>query len=118
MRAGAAEKQAADGRFVAGPIEDRPHGEKLIERQLAVEDVAAGEAVGCFEILGRDDLDAFDEGGKMGRVSGKSLDDGGAKLLAASVPVPFSQLEWRVLNVGRGRACRRELARDRESWEW
>ena len=35
VSAGAAEEKAADGRFVAGPIENGPHGEKLIESKLA-----------------------------------------------------------------------------------
>src|SRR2546430_10826247 len=56
MGAGTAEKKATDGCLVARPIENRAHGEKLIECELAVENVAAGKTVGCFEILGRDDL--------------------------------------------------------------
>ena len=89
MRAGAAKKKAADGRFVTRPIQNGAHGEELIESELAVKNVAAGEAVGSFEILGGDDLDAFNQAGKIGRVRGESLDDGVAEFLAAGVPVPF-----------------------------
>src|SRR6266404_7970686 len=89
MRAGAAEKEAADGRFVARPIENGAHGEELIESEFAVENVAAGEAVAGFEILGRDDLNSFDQAGKIWRVSGESFDDGVAQVVAARVPVPF-----------------------------
>src|SRR6266853_2570526 len=56
MRAGAAKKKAADGRFVTRPIQNRAHGEELIESEFAVKNVAAGEAVGSFEIKRRDDL--------------------------------------------------------------
>ena len=43
MRARSAEEQIADRRRVARPAELRPRDEQLIERQLAVEDVAAGQ---------------------------------------------------------------------------
>src|SRR5258708_17875440 len=100
MRAGAAKKKAADGGFVAGPIENGPHGERLMEGELAMKNVAAGETVGRFEILGRDDLHVFDEIGQVRRVSGESFDDGVSQVVAARVPVPFFQLEWRELNIG------------------
>src|ERR1700686_3356918 len=67
MRAGAAKKKAADGRFVARPIENGTHGEKLIECELAMENVAAGEAVGSFEIKWRDDLHVLVEMGQIRR---------------------------------------------------
>src|SRR6266480_2126853 len=73
MGAGTAEKKATDGCLVACPIENRAHGEKLIECELAVENVAAGKTVGCFEILGRDDLDAFDQAGKIRDVGGENV---------------------------------------------
>src|SRR5882762_511999 len=60
MRAGAAEEKAADGRFVARPIKNRAHGEELIEREFAVKNMAAGEAVGSFQIKRRDNLHGFD----------------------------------------------------------
>ena len=45
MRAGAAEEEAADRSLVARPVEHGAHGEELVERELAVEDVPAGETV-------------------------------------------------------------------------
>ena len=54
--------------FVARPVEDRAHGEELVERQFAVENVAAGEAVGGLEILRRDDLHGLDEIREIRRV--------------------------------------------------
>jgi hypothetical protein len=101
MGAGAAQEKATDRSLVARPVENGAHGEELIERQLAVENVAAGETVGCFEILGGDDLDALDEAGKIGGVGGKSFDDGVAEFCAAGVPVALFQPEWRELDVGR-----------------
>ena len=65
MRAGAAQKQSANGGFVARPIEHRAHGEELVESKFAVENVAAGEAVSGFEIERRDDLRGFDEVAKF-----------------------------------------------------
>src|SRR6266446_5010299 len=89
MRAGAAEKKAADRSFVARPIENGTHGEELIESEFAVENVAAGEAVAGFQILGRDDLNAFDQAGKIRGVSSERFDDGVAQVVASRVPVPF-----------------------------
>src|SRR4029077_10125934 len=100
MRAGAAEEEAADGRFVAGPIEDRAHGEKLVEGELAVEDVASGETVDRFEIERSDDLHVFNQARQIGGVLGESFDDGVAWLFAAGIPVPCFQLERGKLDVG------------------
>jgi len=89
MGARAAEEKAADGRFVARPIKNRAHGEELIEREFAVENVAAREAVGSFQIKRRDDLHVFDEIGQVRRVGGESFGDGVAQVEAARVPVSF-----------------------------
>src|SRR4029077_20262887 len=100
MGARAAKEEAADGRFVTRPIEDGAHGEKLIEREFAVENVAASETVGRFEILGRDDLHAFDEAWKIRGVGGERSNDGGAKFPAAGVPISFPEFVWCILNAG------------------
>src|ERR1700694_4420166 len=102
MRAGTAKKKAADGRFVASPIENGTHCEKLIECELAVKNVAASKAVGSFEIKWRDDLHVFDEIGQIRRVSGQGFDNSVSQVVAARVPVPFFQLVRRELNVGGG----------------
>src|SRR6266853_3786320 len=101
MGAGATEKKPADGRSVARPIEDRSHGEKLIESKLAVENVAASETVGGFEILGRDDLDAFDQAGKIRGVRRERSNDSGAKFPTAGIPIAFLQFIGGILNAGR-----------------
>src|SRR5579863_5302490 len=59
MRAGTTEIKSADRRFIASPIEDRAHREKLIEGELAMENVAAGETVDGLKILRSDDLYVF-----------------------------------------------------------
>ena len=56
MRARAAEVEAAHGRAVLRPVEERAHREELVERRLAVEDVAARQAEGLLEVDGRQDL--------------------------------------------------------------
>ena len=66
MRARTAKKKAADGSFVTRPIENGTHGEELIESKLTMENVAAGETVGSLEILGGNDLDAFDKACEIG----------------------------------------------------
>src|SRR5713101_3332970 len=89
MGGGAAEEEVADGRFVAGPIEDGAHGEELVEGQFAMEDVASGEAVGGFEILRGDDLDGLDQARKIWRVGRERFYYGVAELPAAVVPISF-----------------------------
>src|ERR1700690_3770928 len=42
MGAAAAKIQVFDRRAIAGPVQQRAHGEKLVEREIAVEDLAAG----------------------------------------------------------------------------
>src|SRR5260370_6382022 len=65
-----------------------------------MENMAASEAVGCFEILGRDDLDAFDQARKIRGVGGERLNDSGAKFPAAGVPIPFSEFIRSILYAG------------------
>src|SRR5580693_9848824 len=89
MSAGTGKKEAANGRFVAGPIENGAHGEKLIEGEFAVEHVAAGETVNRFEVMRSDDLHVFDEAGQILRVLRESFDYSVAEILAARVPVRF-----------------------------
>src|SRR5258707_4290238 len=88
MRAGTAEIKPTNRRFVTRPIENRPHGEELIERKLGVENVAAGKAINSFQIQRRDYLNGFDEARKIPSVGGERPGDGGTQLAAAHVPVP------------------------------
>src|SRR6185295_9128996 len=56
MRAPAAQVEPADGCAIARSPQERPHREELVERQLAVKDVAAAESVLSLEVVGCDDL--------------------------------------------------------------
>src|SRR5580692_6276125 len=100
MRSAAAEIKATDGRFVASPIENGAHGEKLVECEFAVKNVASGEAVNGLEIERSDDLHLFDEAGQIASVLRESFDDGDAEVSAARLPVSVLQMEWSELNVG------------------
>src|SRR5229473_6504077 len=101
MRAGTAEEKATDGCFVARPIEDGTHGEELVESKLAMENVAASKTIRGFEILGSDDLDAFDQAGEIRSVRGERANDSGTEFAAAEVPIPFPQFIRSILNAGR-----------------
>src|SRR5712692_8643132 len=100
MGTGAAEKKATDGRFVSRPIENGTHREQLIESKLTVENVAPGEAIGCFEVLGSDDLDAFDEARQIRGVRGERPNDSGAEFPSTRVPIPFPEFIRSILNAG------------------
>src|SRR6187402_3309016 len=51
MRAGAAQVQSSDWSAILRAAEHRPHGEQLVERLLAMEDMAARKAVSRFEAV-------------------------------------------------------------------
>src|SRR5579863_2617 len=74
VRAGAAEVEPADRSFVASPIEDWAHREKLVQREFAVEDVSAGESVDRLEIARSDDLHRFDDLVEVRRISGNRFE--------------------------------------------
>src|SRR2546425_5269939 len=101
MRARTAKKKAANGSFVTRPIENWTHGEELIESKLTMENVAAGETVGSLEILGGNDLDAFDQAWEIRGVRGERSNDSGAKFPAAGAPIPFPQFIGSILHAGR-----------------
>src|ERR1700750_2126238 len=68
MRTAAAKIQVCDRGAVARPVEYWAHGEELVERQLAVEDLARCQTVSVFQIFGRDDLAFEYERRQIGRV--------------------------------------------------
>lgn len=75
MRSTAAEEKSANGRAIASAAQQRTHGEKLVEGEFAVSDVAAGEAVFLFEVEGSDDAAGEDFRREIRRVFGESFDD-------------------------------------------
>src|SRR5437588_5351669 len=101
MRSGTTEEQPANWRLVARPIEHRPHGEELVQRKLAVKNVAPGETVTGFQVLRRDDLHSFHQTGEIRRVGAKCVDHRQAEVPSPQVPMPFSQLVRSALHVNR-----------------
>src|SRR6266851_6587377 len=69
MRARSAEKQILDRRLVTRPAEERPRDEQLIQRELAVKDMTAGQPVGPLEIERRDRLPSQHGRFESGRVA-------------------------------------------------
>ena len=61
MRGRSAHVQVLDRRAVLRPARDRTQEEKLLERKLALEDVAFGQAELAFEVERRDDLAVQDD---------------------------------------------------------
>src|SRR5258706_14940168 len=60
VRPRAAQVEAAHGRAVLRPAGHRAHEEELVEGEVAVEDVALGQAVGALEIEGGQHLPGED----------------------------------------------------------
>src|SRR5208282_388842 len=99
MRSTAAQIQAVDRCLVACPVEQGAHSEELIEREFTVEDMAAGEPVGFFEIPGRDDLPVQDGLRQIRRVLRDGVHHGFAECGALALPVAVFQFIGRVLHV-------------------
>src|SRR2546430_16976950 len=92
MRSRPAQIQVANRRAVSCPVEQWTHGEKLIERQLAVKNVSASESVCIFQVLRSNDLVGQDQLRQVRRVLRQSLNDGIAKRYAFGFPVAALQL--------------------------
>src|SRR5438309_3677397 len=73
MRARAAQVKSTDQRVVTNPAQQRTHDEKLVQRQLTVEDVSAGESVRLLQIERRDDLPLLDESRQIRRIVRQSF---------------------------------------------
>src|ERR1039458_2070500 len=101
MRAVSTQEQAIDWRFVARPVEQRAHGEELIESEFSVEDLASSEAVRFLEVFGRDDLVAEDGLGQIRRILGDGFHNRFTERLALSFPVAVLQIIGGVLHVDR-----------------
>ena len=118
MRAAAAQIQAFNRSLIACPVEQRPHGEELIEREFAVKDVASGKAIGFFEIFGCDDLMAQNDLRQIRRVLRNCLHHRFAERLALALPIAIFQLIRSVLHVdGHHMLSGRERATDRKATE-
>ena len=113
------EPQSTDFRSACDIVPSRavgPHGEELVERKFAVEDVAAGQAVGLFQVLRRDDLVCQDQLRQIRRVLRKCLDHGFAQRYRAGSPNRCPSIcRARTACRWTSRACPRERARDRSA---
>src|SRR5262245_3450872 len=98
MRAGAAHVEAAHGAAIAGPAGDGTQEEELLQRQLALENVALREAPLALEVERREHLTVADDLPDIGRIAGDRVDHRVAEGLALLVPRPFTQLVGRVLH--------------------
>ena len=88
MGAGAAMVEAGEGAAVVGVAEHRAGGEQLVERQRAVEDVAADEPEDAFEVERRERLAGDDAVLEAGGVALDGGDHEVGDLLAMIVPGP------------------------------
>src|SRR5690349_18190841 len=95
MRSRAAKVQPPDRRAVARPVQQRAHGENLVQRQLTVENVAASQAVGFFQIFWGDNLTSLHQARQVGGVFRQRVHHRIAQGIALSVPVRVPQLIWR-----------------------
>src|SRR5687767_4961942 len=90
--------EVADGRLIAGPARRRPQKEQLLERELALKDVALGEAKFTLEIERRDHLPMQDDVLDVRRVLRERVDDRVTECLTLLVPRSFLQVIRCVLN--------------------
>src|SRR5262245_53528063 len=97
VRPGAAEVEPLDRRPVARPAGDRPHEEDLVRRDLAVEDVPAGEPEALLQVPGREHLAVHDRVADVRRVLGDGVDHDVPELLALLLPVALPQVVRRGL---------------------
>ena len=86
VHARAAEVEPADRHPEARPARHGTHEEELLECQVAMEDVALGEAVGALEVERSEDLHGAIASGTFGAYSPIVLDDLLAERRRALVP--------------------------------
>src|SRR5208282_4482509 len=94
-----AQIQVLNRRAITGPVEQGTHGEKLVEREFTMENVAARESVGVFEILRRDDLVRENQFRKFWGVLRQGADNRVAESDPLAVPITALQLVGRVLHI-------------------
>src|SRR5262249_28160390 len=87
MRGRSAHVKVANRRLVLRPAWRRTEEEKLLERQLALEDVSFRQAESALDIERRQHLTMQDDVSDVRRVFGERVDDRVAERLAAFVPV-------------------------------
>src|SRR2546425_10995091 len=101
MRARAALEQAMDRRAVARPRRRGAQEELLLQRELALEDVAFGKTDDALDVGRRDDLAMQDRALQVRSVFGQRIDHRIAELLAACVAPAAVEVIRRVLHEDR-----------------
>src|SRR5437867_3048329 len=97
----ATEIEAGHGSAVASPAQEWPGHEELIQGRLAVAGMAPREAVGPFEVEGRQHLAVEDQAADPRRVLLENAKDGVTDLLAPQEPVALLEPKGCVLDVHR-----------------
>src|SRR5580700_667431 len=116
MRGGAAHVKVVNRRAVVGPSRDRTEEKKLLEGELALENIALREAKLALEVERRENLTAGDNLFDVGGVLGDSVDDGVAESFALIVPGALGEFVGRILNeTGHNVLARRSDTRIREA---
>ena len=108
--------EPGDGRAVIAMTQHRPRGIELIERHVAVEDVATDQPELAFEVERRVDLAGDDARLEVGRMLRDGIDDMVGDLFAHIVPRPpvrQPRLELLAEQAGDMLARRREAVIDR-----
>ena len=88
MRAGAALVQPRDRSFVLGPRRRRPQKEHLLQRKLALKDVAFGKPYDALDVRRCEHLPVEYRGLEIRRVFGERVDDAIAERFAAGIGPP------------------------------
>src|SRR6266550_9337922 len=70
----AAQIQPADRRRIARPTRYRSQCEQLVETQVAMKNVAAGQAIFAFQVERRQGVYVLDRAADIGRVAGQEID--------------------------------------------
>ena len=114
MGGGAAHVEVLHRRAVAGPARHGPQEEELLEGQLALEDVALGEAPLALQVQRRQHLAVQDELLQVGRVLGDGVHHRVAEGLALLVPGALAAAcRARTARSRTGRACPAGPPKDR-----
>ena len=114
MSGRAAHPQVLDRRLVLRPARHRTQEEQLLQRQLALEDIAFGQSPLAFQIKRRYDLPPDDDVLQIRRIFRDGVDDVVAEGFALLVPMcPLSACRVRTARSTTSHACPAAPPRDR-----
>src|SRR6266404_7159405 len=98
MRGGSAHIEVIDRGAIVGPAGDGAEEEKLLEGELALEDIALRQAEFALEIERGEDLAADDNFFDVGGVLGDGVDYRVTKGFFVIIPGALREFVWRVLH--------------------